>query len=875
MVYPIPANEGARLQSLRRLKLIEETISPELNAAVELAAVLFDCPFAVITVLDSEKQWFKAKYGLSVDCTDREYAFCNYTIERGGLFVVEDTLDDERFTDNPYVFGPPGVRFYAGSPLMIDGQHALGAFCILDKRPRKLSEKEQQQFLRLAEMVCGLIRNYDSTRKIENALQLAKERETELERHAALLEKVTNVSGVGGWELRLGEDAPVWTKQTRLIHEVDDEYVPLLSEAIDFYAPEARPIIEEAIDKGVNEGVGWDLELPLITKKGRRIWARAIGEPIYSGIEITGLIGTFQDISEVKANEERYRLSQELAQERSEELDVTLANMKQGVSMFDADGKLMIWNDKYVEIFEKPADEVIKGKPFKEILIAEQARGDFTGDVEQSIAELCSELANGKTVARQFELQNGRIISSVHAPMPGGGWVGTHEDVTDQIKASKEMEFAARHDPLTGLANRLSFNSSIADAVENRRKRSQRPAVLLIDLDGFKLVNDIYGHQAGDELLKGVAERLSAGIRPMDLAARLGGDEFALIVNCEEPAYVNLQSIAKRILNDFDRPFAIDGKSIKVGVSIGISFIEDVRDPVESAICNADNALYKVKGEGKNNFCIFDLQVNMEITERRLREIALEDVVKKRAFELHYQPVQMLCNDTVSGYEALIRWNSNEHKQQNPAEFIPLAEELGLIEDIGNWVIDTAIREASGWIGQAKLAINISPQQLGKMNVYLHVAKALDEHSFPPDQLELEITEYAILQDNGATVEELDRLRELGVGIVLDDFGTGYSSLSYLHRFTFSKIKIDRSFIQGFQNDKRRACIIEAIATLAMNLGIDVTAEGVETSEQLRLIKAMGCNSAQGYFLGKPKPMAHWFGGSGPDFSDQQVCSIA
>ncbi|MGI9354201.1 MAG: PAS-domain containing protein, partial [Rhizobiaceae bacterium] len=318
---------------------------------------------------------------------------------------------------------------------------------------------------------------------------MAKDKELELERHAALLEKITSVSGVGGWELKLGEDAPVWTKQTRLIHEVDEDYVPLLSNAIEFYAPEARPIIEKALEKGINQGVGWDLELPLITQKGRKIWARAIGEATYTGNQVTGLIGTFQDISQKKADEQRLQQSEELARERSEELDVTLANMKQGVSMFDADGNLMIWNDRYVEIFEKAPEEVVKGVSFKDILLSEKARGDFADDVERSIADLCSELAVGKTVARQFELQNGKIISSVHAPMPGGGWVGTHEDVTEQIRATREIEFAARHDPLTGLANRLRFNSSIADAVKNRRKHSQRPAVLLIDLDGFKLVN--------------------------------------------------------------------------------------------------------------------------------------------------------------------------------------------------------------------------------------------------------------------------------------------------------------------------------------------------------------------------------------------------
>lgn len=854
MEFPIPENEDERLARLAQLDLIHGPEIPELDAIVKLVAAGLDCTSAMVSLLDKDFQWFKAKVNFDADRTDRKDALCNHTVQTNDVFVVENTLDDPRFRDNPLVTGLPGFRSYAGYPISIDGEHVLGALCVFDCEPRSFSEAELERLADYAQVVEALIRSSENSRRLNDAIDLANQKEQESKRHLIRLQKITSASGMGGWELYFAEQKLIWSKQTKIIHEVPEDYEPSLETAINFYAPEARETIQSAVERGIEFGQGWDLDLPLITYRGRKIWVRAVGEPMMSDGEIVGVMGTFQDITQERKDQERLRDSELLARERSEELDVTLANMKQGVSVFDSAGKLLLWNDKYVQIFEKLPQEVYKGVTLHELVMAEKARGDFKGDVDEMIAELEAELSSGKTVRRQFELKSGRIISSVHAAMPGGGWVGTHDDITLQEKTSRQIAHAAHHDSLTGLANRTKFNVEVAAAVLRSKSHGQKAAVMLIDLDGFKMVNDGFGHNTGDELLKGVSERLLASVRPNDLVARLGGDEFAIVLECDPNITAPIHDIAERVLSALELPFLIGRKEIMISASIGVSFIEDDENPVETAIGNADCALYKIKQEGKRGYRVFDLQINMEVTQKRVRELDLRAVTKAKAFELHFQPIHTMGSGEIAGFEALIRWNSPNHETQYPDQFIPLAEDLGLIQEIGDWVIRTSIAQAKDWPQDLRLALNVSPRQMGRGHLYQVVRDTLKLNNFDSDRLELEITEHAMIQDDEATIAELRDLKELGVRIALDDFGTGYSSLSYLHRFPFDKLKIDRSFINGFETNDRRANIIRAIVAMAVSLGIEVTAEGVETEDQLLLLKLMGCTSAQGYFFAKPMP---------------------
>ncbi|NKB53432.1 MAG: EAL domain-containing protein [Rhizobiaceae bacterium] len=856
--FPVPDNEDERLANLSNLDLIGGPAIDELDALVDLVADSMDCPSAVVSLLDEDFQWFKARVNLDANRTDRKDAFCNYTIDWDGVFVVENALEDPRFRENPLVTGLPGIRAYAGCAITIDGKHPLGALCVLDYEPRSFTDAELARLEKFKLIVESIIRGHENSRRATSAIELVTQKERESKRNLLHLEKITAVSGVGGWELTLADGTLTCSEQTKIIHDTPPDFVPSLEEAIKFYQPEARDKIQIAVEAGISEGIGWDLELPLTTYKGAQIWTRAVGEPIFSDGEVTGLMGTFQDITQQRVDQNRLRDSEALARERSEELDVTLANMKQGVSVFDSSGNLLLWNQKYIDIFEKPEGEIHKGVSLRDLILSEKARGDFSGDVDAVIDDLNAGLNEGKTVRKQFELKSGRIISSVHAAMPGGGWVGTHDDITLQEKNSRQIAHAAHHDPLTGLANRTKFNLEVAEAMQRSKTRDHQAAVMLIDLDGFKLVNDGFGHNAGDELLIGVGKRLVASVRPHDLVARLGGDEFAIVLDCEPDTTTPIHDIAERILTALELPFLIGPNEILISASIGVSFIEDDDNPVETALGNADCALYKIKEEGKRGYRVFDLQINMEVAQKRVRELALREVTKNKNFQVHYQPIQRMTDNQVSGFEALIRWDNDDYETQYPDEFIPLAEDLGLINEIGNWVIETSIAEAKDWPDDLRLALNVSPRQLGRGHLHSAVKAALENNQFTANRLELEITEYAMIQDDESTISELQKLKDLGVRIVLDDFGTGYSSLSYLHRFPFDKLKIDRSFINGFETNDRRANIIRAIVSMAVSLGIEVTAEGIETEDQLLLLRLMGCTFAQGYYFSKPRP-AHEF----------------
>lgn len=425
-------------------------------------------------------------------------------------------------------------------------------------------------------------------------------------------------------------------------------------------------------------------------------------------------------------------------------------------------------------------------------------------------------------------------------------------DQRERLKAEAEILRLAHDDPLTGLPNRRSFGLALGERLAQRSRRIDPFALLMVDLDRFKNVNDTLGHGVGDELLCRVAARFRRALRDGDLIARLGGDEFAVIASLSAPA--DAEALAQRLVDFAARPFLISGHVLEVGASVGIALApQDGRTP-ELLAQSADVALYAAKEAGRGTWRLFETEMNTRRQDRRALELDLRRAVARGEFVVHYQPQVDSVTRRFTGAEALLRWPHERRGMVPPAVFVPLAEELGLIGDIGEWVLKTACRDALEWPESIRVAVNLSPVQLRDPALGQTIAGILAETGLPPARLELEITETALLQDDGTTFATLGALRALGIRISMDDFGTGYSSLSYLSRFPFDKIKIDKSFIQQAESDRNSASIVRAITTLGCRLGMSVTAEGVETEAQRQFMAREGADQLQGFLFSKPVP---------------------
>jgi diguanylate cyclase (GGDEF)-like protein len=437
-------------------------------------------------------------------------------------------------------------------------------------------------------------------------------------------------------------------------------------------------------------------------------------------------------------------------------------------------------------------------------------------------------------------------------PMQGGGWVATFEDITEWQKAQAQISHMARHDALTNLPNRTLFREQLEQALR-RAKRNDHIAVLCLDLDHFKGINDSLGHPIGDDLLKDVAVRLTDCVREEDTVCRLGGDEFAIVQVGSDPQS-SPTNLASRLIEVVSAPYEIQGHQITIGVSIGIAVTPDDGGDPDQLLKNADLALYRAKEDGRGIFHFFEIGMDARAQARRLLEVDLRGALLRSEFLVYYQPIHDLKADRVTGFEALVRWNHPLRGMIAPLNFIPLAEETGLIVPLGDWVLRTACNDAAGWSQDVCVAVNLSPAQFKSRNLVPTIVSALAASGLAASRLELEITESVLLQDSDVTLATLHKLRGLGVRISMDDFGTGYSSLSYLRSFPFDKIKIDRSFVSELANRDDSMAIVRAVTGLGKSLGISTTAEGVETNEQLALLRLEGCTEVQGYLFSPPRP---------------------
>jgi diguanylate cyclase (GGDEF)-like protein len=580
------------------------------------------------------------------------------------------------------------------------------------------------------------------------------------------------------------------------------------------------------------------------------------GSPYYVGLGLLNVL-FFVGLKHITTSLQQIFVRALVAREREAALaaqfDTALNNMPHGLCMFGPDGCLAVMNHRFSEMMRLSEDLVHRGARAPDIVAACIGAGTVSVASGKLIVSEVDSSQAGYITTADPDSANARALSWTFQPMAGGGTVVLVEDITERRNAEARISRLARYDELTALPNRVNFRDEMERLLAISHSTARLSALLFIDLDQFKQVNDTLGHPCGDELLCAVADRLGEMLRPEDFVARFGGDEFVVFqqnIKSEEDA----AGLARRIVDRLSERYEIDNHLVEIGASVGIAMTQPPGISADTLMKNADMALYRAKADGRGTYCFFRDEMALTVEARRILELDLRKALANEEFELFYQPLVNLKTGRISTCEALLRWNHPERGTVSPADIIPVAEDMGLIIDLGRWILRKACMEAMKWPEGVSVAVNFSPQQFHQRDVLSEVRYALEVSGLPADRLEIEITESSLLRNTQWTHDALSQLHAAGVRISLDDFGTGYSSLSYLHNFPLQKVKIDRSFLEGIDSD-RPLTLLRGVARLSADLGMSVVVEGIETNEQLELISADGTvTEAQGYLFSRPVP---------------------
>lgn len=617
-----------------------------------------------------------------------------------------------------------------------------------------------------------------------------------------------------------------------------------------------KEIVGGLLDRPVEIGDVREAELSSATGIG--VPVKVMHQRLASGAEVYAV----HDLTERRAGEAELRRRNEELREREEELqsrnvmlDTALRHMSHGLCMYDKGERVVMCNEHYATIYGLPPDAVKPGMTRREVIEMRIARGVWAGPSAESY--LCQRTKPVTDFGHLVqEMSDGRTISMVHVPLPSGGWVCTHEDITERRLAEERIEHLARHDGLTDLPNRLLLRDRLQEALA-RLRPGDGLAVHCLDLDRFKEVNDALGHAVGDELLQSFAGRLRHVVGEKDTIARLGGDKF-VVVQARAPTARDAVDLAAKIIAAMDEPFALaDQVQVVLGSSIGIAMAPGDGIEADLLLKNASLALSRAKQEERGRYRFFEQEMDARVRARHKMERELRSALANGELELYYQPLLNVKRNEISCFEALMRWHTPDGNAIEPGEFIPLAEETGIILPLGEWALRQALSEAAKWPKQIRVAVNLSAVQFSSRNLSQVVMGALAASGVEASRLELEITESLLLQDRETTLATLHQLRDLGVRIALDDFGTGFSSLNYLRSFPFDKLKIDRCFIAGLADGNEESlAIVRAVARLGRSLGIATTAEGIESSQQMEIARKEGFTEIQGFWLGVPMSAA-------------------
>ncbi len=595
----------------------------------------------------------------------------------------------------------------------------------------------------------------------------------------------------------------------------------------------------------------WDVEAKIVRPDGQVRYTHAIARPKKLADGSVLWTGVILDADRIKKAE--LAAADAEAQTRKSIVD----SMSQGMALFDKEDRLVVANKFFRELYPMLEKTTAPGTTFEAFVRAEYEHLPIArrGTDQATMTQRLQMRDTGGFIAERRLAEDRWILVNEHRTSEGGTVV-LHTDVSELKVRERRIHHLAFHDVLTGLPNRASFRQKLVDEMARCKKSGDAIAVLCLDLDGFKYVNDTLGHPTGDELLVEVSKRIMDNLRDTDTAARLGGDEFAIIVS-EKASIDTVTGIAWRLLNALAEPVDIRGQRVVTTTSIGVAFVaaNESADP-DALMKHADLALYRSKADGRNTFRFFESEMDAIAQRRRQLENDLRMAVERDELELFFQPLVDVYTEEVMGAEALVRWRHPQRGLISPLDFIALAEETGIIIKIGAWVIRRACEEAVNWSKPIRVAVNVSPAQFKDRDLISRVKDVLATTGLDPSRLEFEVTESLLLRDTAANLQLLNELKSLGVRISMDDFGTGYSSLGNLRSFPFDKIKIDRSFVSDLENSPDSAAIVRAVLSLGRGLGMTTTAEGVETSDQLAYLRAEGCVEVQGFYFSEPRPAA-------------------
>lgn len=825
--HPISAElEAGRLAALAELSILDSPPERDLDGLTRLAAMALNTQSAAISLVDDDRQWFKARHAIPFAETPREIAFCDHTVRRRETLVVPDARIDPCFKENPLVTGEPGIRFYAGAPLFSTSGHCIGSLCVLDGRPR---EKVEERELAVLEDCARLASQFIESRRQRKMGEIAAK--VVLATSDAIL--AADRSGT----------IVYWNPAAKKMFGYTEEQA--LGQNVKLIIPKEfhgghQGKYDSAVDGGPTRLVGSSVELQARRSNGQSFPVELSLARWGTDGEDGGFAAIVRDITTRKT------LERDRTQARAF-LDTIVTNLPAMLFVKDAETRrYLLVNRKMEELTGRSADGMI-GRTDGELFPGPGQEYEQRDEIAaRSNRPTLYESTFLKPDGSKVDVRTTRV--PIDGPeRPGQYILGMSEDTTQMRRAEAQNTQLAWYDALTGLQNRASFSKRLRELV-----LAGRPfAMLSIDLDRFKAVNDQFGHLAGDAVLQEIGDRLIEANQEDANLSRIGGDEFIALLTGDD-LRERANRFALRAIESVSRPIRTERVTAHVGASIGAVRYPDDGRTVDQLRENADLALYRAKHQGRNTICFFDGAMDTAIRNRKKMESNLRAAIEGRRIRLKYQPVISATTGEMTSVEALARWDDGVRGDIAPDEFIAVAEDCGLIDLLGKQLLEQACTDAAAWRADLRVAVNLSPLQFQSGELVATVRGILEKTRLPANRLLLEVTERLVIQNAEQTFAQLEELRALGIQILMDDFGVGHSSLSYFQRFPFDKVKIDKSFVTEVEYSPAAKAIVQAVVGLGRDLAMGIVAEGIETESQKALLIEMGCTHLQGYLFSKP-----------------------